>query len=166
MSDQLFVQDNFVRFFAAIHPLPNVLRQVSYFRQQLVFTKLVNGRVDQDPAHPPHQYFFQFLQPGTLKPVKILEDFYKSIVDYVPRPVIVVDIPENDFQTIPIESFIELLLALLVIIDTSFYYGVKISQMLIAGFGFWKYIRGFVFPVALLLKISLKVTKSLYKAFA
>jgi hypothetical protein len=48
----------------------------------------------------------------------------------------VIDIPENNLQPIAIEIFIQFLLALLVITNTSFYYGVKISQLLIGGFGF------------------------------
>ena len=76
---------------------------------------MINGGVNHDHTHPPHQHHFEIFLIPELELFKIAEHFYKAVVDHVHSFIVMVDIAKYSFETIPIILLVEEFLIPLVI---------------------------------------------------
>ena len=101
--------------------VPHRTRYITNFWQEAVFSEFVNGRIDHNGAHPPHQHHFQVLYIVILEFSNIPEDLYKSIIYGIHCLVIMIDIAKDSLQAIAIVLLIESLLVPVIVFYTICY---------------------------------------------
>src|SRR5450432_458759 len=136
ITNQFLVYQPLVCLLAVVCFFPYPFRNTSDFRRQIIFSQLIDGRIDNNPFHPGHQESFRIAFLLITKSFNVPEYFNKSVIGNIHCYIIPVYVSECNFQSVAIKSFIKDFLALRLLPLTPFYNLWYIQNLLISVFGY------------------------------